>query len=417
MSVTLDEEEVVHGIGADGRPDPEYPRSLGILPAPPGRRSLAFTIDTAFLLILTLPLSLGTFPLWMRAGVELLEQPEALFDNGDFVWGLIFYGIGQLLLMIYLLVQLIMHGRKGITIGKRMVGIRSVNVVRFTKPGFWRMTLRGIVFWASLTIVPLLGAVPFLLSPLWDPEKRGRGWLDRMGGNWLVDIRHGLDPFDTKAMRHARRRLEKPELRPEEQMPSLATGVSGAVPAFIPAARSKSGVISARPAEGDESIHWQPPAIDAPPAPAIATPPPVQSAPPAPAAQSAPRAQSAPAAVAARPGAILEFDGGARVRVVGTGLLGRAPIAPDGEHFEHLLPVDDPSRLISKTHAGFEVDGRGCWFTDRGSVNGVEVTEPGSSARELAPWQRQLLPWGTTVTLGGRTLTLSPDPNPNGSDA
>lgn len=402
MSVTLDEEEVVHGIGADGRPDPAYPRSLGILPAPLGRRALAFTIDTAFLLILTLPLSLGTFPLWMRAGIELLEQPETLFDNGDFVWGLIFYGIGQLLLMIYLLVQLIMHGKKCITIGKRMVGIRSVNVVRFSKPGFWRMTLRGIVFWASLTIIPLLGAVPFLLSPLWDPEKRGRGWLDRIGGNWLIDIRHGLDPFDTKALRHARRRLEKPELRPEEQMPSLATGVSGAVPAFIPAARSKSGVISARPAEGDESVHWQPPAIEEPPAPAIVTPPP---------------AQSAPAAFAARPGAILEFDGGARIRVVGTGLLGRAPLAPDGEHFDHLLPVDDQSRLISKTHAGFEVDNHGCWFTDRGSVNGVEVTEPGSSARELTPWQRQLLPWGTTVTLGGRTLTLSPDPNPNGSDA
>lgn len=441
MSVTLEEDEIIHGLRPDGTPDPEYPRSLGIIPASLGLRSLAFTIDAGILLLLTLPLSLGTFPLWMRAFTSggLLERPDRLLSNGDFVLGLIFYGVGQLLMNVFLLVQLILHGRKGVTVGKKIVGIRSVNVVRFTRPGFWRMVLRGIVFWASLTIIPILGAIPFLLSPLWDRDNRGRGWLDRIGGNWLVDVRRGLDPFDVKGMRNARRRLEKPERTAEEQLRSLATDVSGAVPAFVPAARSRSGVIS--PHSDDQGAEpWQPPQIATPPAapasgagtiglpPNLAQPPaapqptaaPAQSA-PAPAQSATPltpavvpaRGAAAPAApqAPARAAAVFEFDDGTSIRVSGRGLLGRAPQAPEGESFEHVLPVADEARQISKTHAEFAVDAAGCWFTDRGSVNGVTVTPRGEAERELTPWQRQLVPWGATVTLGGRSLTLRSDSN------
>lgn len=396
MSVTLDDDDVVHGIGPDGRPDPDYPKALGIVPAPLGLRSLAFALDAFVVLVLTLPLTLGTLPLWF--GVFVDGPPSdlgRLFSDQAFVWGLILYGIGELLLIIFLLVQLILHGRRGVTVGKAIVGIRSVNVVRFTRPGFWRMALRGFVFWTSLTIIPILGAMPFLLSPLWDPERRGRGWLDRIGGNWLVDARRGLDPFDTKAMRHARRRLEKPEATPEEQIRSLASKTSGAVPEFVPAARSRSGVISLH--GSDDGVEpWSPPPIAEPPS--------LRVAPPAPPVE----------ATSAQPGAILQFDDGSRVRVAGTGLLGRAPQGKPDEFFDHLLPVTDDSLLISKTHAEFAVDSAGCWIVDRGSVNGVEVTEPSKPARELVPWERELLPWGSTLVLGGRTLTLVSDPETNG---
>ncbi|AWB90023.1 hypothetical protein C2138_11140 [Salinibacterium hongtaonis] len=377
-----------------------------MVPARPGLRSLAFAIDAAIVLLLTLPMTLGTLPLWMGALASVNPaDPLSLLADDGFVWGAIFYGIGQLLLMIFLLVQLILHGRRGITVGKAIVGLRSVNVVRFTKPGFWRMFMRGVIFWASLTIVPILGAVPFLLSPLWDPQKRGRGWLDRVGGNWLIDARRGLDPFDTKAMRHARRRLEKPEVEAEQRMPSLATTTSGAVVDFVPAGRSRSGVVA--PGGYDNAAEaWVPPPIAEMPA----------AAPAQPAHQPRPPAQQAAAASPAKPGAIFEFDDGAKLRVSGSGLLGRAPQIPQGEAFDHAIPVADETLMISKTHAQFEVDDSGCWFTDRGSVNGVEVVKPGGSTGDLVPWERSLIPWGSTVTLGGRTLTLVPDPQSNGGN-
>lgn len=404
MSVTLDEDDVIYGLDPDGRPDPAYPRSLGILPASPGLRSAAFAIDAAIVILITLPMTLGTFPLWMGALSSAdLTQPLTLFANDGFVWGAILYAIGQLLLFVFLLVQLILHGRRGVTVGKAMVGIRSVNVVRFTRPGFWRMLLRGMIFWAALTIVPLLGAVPFLLSPLWDPEKRGRGWLDRVGANWLIDARRGLDPFDTKAMRHARRKLEKPEAIAEERMPSLATTASGAVVEFVPAGRSRSGVVS--PGGYDDAAEaWVPPPLLEEHVVGVPAQPHRQSV------------QHHVTATPSKPGAVFEFDDGAKLRVIGSGLLGRAPQMQEGETFEQMIPVADDSLMISKTHAQFDVDSDGCWFTDRGSVNGVEVVKPGGSVSELVPWDRSFVPWGSTVTLGGRSLTLIPDPESNGGN-
>lgn len=398
MSVTLDEEEdVVHGLDENGRPDPGYARALGIVPASAGLRSLAFTIDAAIVLILTLPLSLGTLPLWFSVIlVEPTPDPMSLLRDDAFILGLIFYLIGQGILSIFVLVQLILHGVRGITVGKKIVGIRSVQVARFTKPGFWRIVLRGLVFWASLAVIPILGAVPFLLSPLWDREKRGRGWLDLIGGNWLINIRSGLDPFDQKALRHARKRATATEVAPEAQMPSLATGAAGAVPSFVPAGRSRSGVISARSFDADQT-GWQPPPVGVP----DARPP--QPQPPAPATEL--------------PRAVLRFDDGMRVDVTGTGLVGRGPAAQDGEAIDHVVSVVDESLLISKTHAAFGVDDAGFWLVDRGSVNGTSVTPPGGAPQELVPWERQHISWNSVVEVGGRSFTVTTGTDANGRDA
>lgn len=403
MSVTLDEEEdVVYGLDQDGRPDPEYARGLGIRPASPGRRSLAFTIDAAIVLLLTLPLSLGTLPLWFSVIlVDPVPSPAALLRDDAFITGLVFYAIGQGLLWIFVLLQLILHGIRGVTVGKAMVGIRSVNVARFTKPGFWRMALRGMVFWLSLSLLPILGAIPFLLSPLWDREKRGRGWLDRIGGNWLIDVRRGLDPFDQKALRHARKRLNTPETAPEARMPSLATGAAGAVPSFVPAGRSRSGVIAARSFGDDQNGHWQPPPVGVPDAPA------------APAAAPKP----APVAPTSTAPAALRFDDGLSVDVTGNGLLGRSPAAGDGEVFDLLVPVVDESMRISKTHAAFGVDGGGFWLIDRGSSNGTAVAPPAGASFELVPWERQHIPWKSVVEVGGRSFTVVAGSEANGRDA
>lgn len=400
MSVTLDEEEdVVHGLDEDGRPDPEYARALGMVPASAGLRSLAFTIDAAIVLLLTLPLSLGTLPLWFSVIlVEPTPDPMALIRDDAFLAGLLWYLIGQGILTIFVLVQLILHGIRGVTVGKAIVGIRSVNVARFTKPGFWRMVLRGLVFWAALAIIPILGAIPFLLSPLWDREKRGRGWLDKIGGNWLINVRTGLDPFNPKALRHARKRATATEAPPETLMPSLATGAAGAVPSFVPAGRSRSGVISARSFDADQA-GWQPPPVGAADA------------------QRPQSRQPAPVSTAEVPRAVLRFDDGMLVDVTGTGLVGRGPAPREGESVDHLVSVVDESLLISKTHAGFGVDGEGFWVEDRGSVNGTSVASAGGSPQELVPWKRQHISWNSVVEVGGRSFTVTTGTDSNGRDA
>lgn len=395
MSVTLDEEEdLVYGLGQDGRPDPEYASGLGIRPASAGLRSLAFAIDAAIVLILALPLSLGTLPLWFSVIlVQPTPSPLSIIRDEAFISGVVFYAIGQGAVSVFVLVQLILHGIRGVTVGKAIVGIRSVNVARFTKPGLWRIVLRGIVFWASLAFIPILGAVPFLLSPLWDPEKRGRGWLDKIGRNWLIDVRRGLDPFDQKALRHARKRLTAPDAAPEARMPSLATGAEGAVPSFVPAGRSRSGVISARSFDDEQGDAWQPPPVDTP------------------------GRQPAAPIVSQAANAVIRFDDGMRVDVMGTGLIGRSPAVRDGEAFDHLVPVVDESMRVSKTHAAFGVDQGGFWLIDRGSSNGTSVAPLGGASFELVAWERRHIPWNSVVKVGGRSFTVTAGSNTNGRDA
>jgi uncharacterized RDD family membrane protein YckC len=384
VSVTLDDDEdaTTPGLLPDGRPDPGYAASLGLLPATPGKRSFAFAIDAAVLVLLTMPIVLGALPIW--AGLDFSGFDIAwIVGQPEFLRGLIFYAIGQGLVTIFLLVQLILHGRRGITVGKAAVGLRSVNAATFAKPGFWRMVLRAIVFAAAFTIVPYLGAVPFLLSPLWDSERRGRGWLDRIGGNWLIDVRRGIDPFDAKAMRHARKRLDAPEASVEAAMPSLATGTAWEALSFVPAARSSSGVITPPSHDGPREA-WEPPEVGSP-APVV---PPKTPAP-------------------SRPGpvAILVFDDGTRVEIDRSALIGRNPEVQQNGEPRQLVPVADESLQISKTHLEFGIDG-GFWLVDRGSANGTLVTTPAGEELELTAWERMPLPSGSTVDIGGRSFTV-----------
>ena len=391
MSVTLHDDDEILGLLPNGKPDPAWAAALGMVPARAGKRSLAFLIDAVIVLILTLPLTLGALP--MLLGIVLVGPVPSvsnILSDPSFVPAMIFYAIGQGLLGIFVLVQLLIHGLRGVTVGKAVVGLRSVNVVRFTKPGFWRIFVRGMVFWSALAVIPVLGAVPFLVSPLWDRQRRGRGWLDRVGGNWLIDVRRGLDPFDLKALRHARKRALAPEAAIAATLPSLATGTAGAVPSFVPAGRSSSGVISAKTLSGEPAVPWIPPVVGTPTS-----------------ATRIERTLAVPSPVApSTPTIELGFDDGKRIVVTGPGLLGRNPEAKSDESFVHMVALDDESRQISKTHVAFGVDDSGFWIIDRGSANGTAVTPPGGGLKELAPWQREHVAWDSLVEVGGRTFTV-----------
>ena len=207
--------------------------------------------------------------------------------------------VSQVLLVAFGLTQLVMHGRTGRTLGKAAFGIRSVGVAGFGPAGFWRITLRALVLWAAQVLLPFVGPAVLFASSGWDPEQRGRSWLDRIGGCYALDVRLGLDPFDARALRHARREAARPPVAASRPLPSLASDRAPDEHTFIPAARSSSAVVASGLGE------WQPPALAA-------------AAPPAPSAPD----PSSPSAAGAF---VLRFDDGTAVAAAPRGLLGRAP--------------------------------------------------------------------------------------------
>lgn len=420
MSVTLDtDDDVIPGLLPDGRPDPAYAASLGIVAAGRGRRATAFVIDAAIYVVLLLPLLVGALPM-MLGIVEANPDPTRWVSQSDFLLVLILWLVGQGAVTIFTIVQLALHGVRGVTVGKAILGIRSVNVATFGKPGFWRVVLRALVLSTAFTLVPYLGAIPFLLSPLWDPEQRGRGWLDRLGNNWLIDTRRGLDPANVKALRHARRALGAPVSTGVEALPSLATGTAWAGPTFVPAARSSSGVVSASRADSPAPA-WEPPTI-APmsgtsdyallsAAPTTAAPLPPLSAsrrtapPPAPLPTAAPAPAASPAQVRS---VTLAFNDGLRFDVDGDVLLGRNPEMGAKGTPARLLRIDDPAKQLSKTHLAIGIDPAGVWISDQGSSNGTYVTDSVGRTDALTAFVKTYIAPGTVVAMGDRTFVVTP---------
>lgn len=237
---------VVEGLDAHGRPDPAYAASLGLLPARKGSRVLASLLEAAVAVLLALPALIVLPPILADIASGGFDV-DAFFARGDLVWVIVALAVSQVLTLAYVIVQLVMHGRKGVTLGKAVCGIRSVNVRTLERPKFWRgAVVRYLVASASL-IVPVIGPVLVIaLSPFFDIERRGRGWLDLAAGTWFVDVRRGLNPYDQKRMRIARKSVKISEHEEKAPLPSLATPVDRDAPAeYVPSARLSGGVIGA----------------------------------------------------------------------------------------------------------------------------------------------------------------------------
>ncbi|MBO9627135.1 MAG: RDD family protein, partial [Microbacterium sp.] len=241
-----DHAPVIEGLDAHGRADPAYAASLGLLPARAGARVLATLLEAVVAVLIALPAILAFTPV---VGGMLSDgfDPAALAARGDLFWLIVAGAVSQGLMTAYLIVQLVLHGRKGVTLGKAVFGIRSVNVRTLERPGFWRgAVVRYLLAYASL-LVPVIGPVLVIaLSPLFDAERRGRGWLDLAAATWFVDVRRGLNPYDQKRMRIARKTVKTPEIGDLAPLPSLATPVDRDAPAaYVPSARLSGGVIGA----------------------------------------------------------------------------------------------------------------------------------------------------------------------------
>jgi uncharacterized RDD family membrane protein YckC len=433
----------IEGLDARGRPDPAYAAALGLLRAPFGRRALAVTIDVTIWVILLLPILIGATPLLLKLATGAIS-PYGFFNHPDFLLAVVMASISTLLGLVYLVVQLILHGTKGVTIGKAVTGIRSINVRTLERPRVGAVLLRFLIVVAS-GIVPLLGPTFVLVSPTFDPEGRGRGLHDKATGIWLVDVRKGLNPYEEKRMRVARKVVKAEPNLGRSMLPSLATPTDpGAQPEYRPGSRVSAGVLGmARPHQAHER-----PAVGLSPAsPTVQTPAeagkPVlggyriadsgkptaadvrAAAPvlPAPAPQRAPvrppvaqpqpmqspalHAEPVPTAAASPDPAAhfgLRFDSGESIPISAPVLLGRNPDAAEHPGARAIALADD-SRSLSKTHALVRpVDG-GLEIVDCRSTNG-SVLIRGGTEYAIAAGTPVMATVGDMIRLGDRVAAV-----------
>lgn len=389
-----DETEAIEGLDENGRPDPAYAAALGLLPAPLGRRTVALICDVAIWVIVQLPLWIGAVPLLLKLASGSIS-PYGFMNHPGFVLALVMAAVTVFLTLVLSVLQLVMHGRSGRTIGKAIVGIRSVNVRTLERPGIGWVLLRYLLLCAS-NLIPLFGPVLLLLSPLFDSERRRRGLHDKATQVWLIDVKQGLNPYDQKRLRVARKLVKAEPARERSVLPSLATPTDPSQqPAYRPGSRVSAGVIGiARPHTSDERPEIglprttpQPPAASTElgkpvfggyrqpdderavePARGVA---PVES--PLPPVEPAPVAAPQPAAIVYFG---LRLDTGESVPVTEPLLFGRNPDAalhPGAR----AVPLDDESKSLSKTHLLVRpVDG-GLEVTDCGSTNGSGLARAG----------------------------------------
>ncbi|HET6302743.1 RDD family protein [Microbacterium sp.] len=361
----IDEQErVIEGIDASGRPDPAYAAALGLVNAPYGRRALALVCDLAVWTVIQLPLWLGTLPLFLKLATGAIS-PYGFVNHPDFVLGIVTASITVALTLAFVVVQLVLHGRRGVTIGKAVAGIRSVNVRTLERPGVGAVLLRFLIVIAA-GVVPF-GSAVFLLSPTFDPQDRGRGWHDKATNVWLVDVRNGLNPYDEKRMRIARKTLKAEPVEERAELPSLATPLDPArQPEYRPGSRISAGVLGlARPTET--------PIPQAAPAPApVPVPQPKLPQPklPQPLPEVA-RGEASPSTTL-----VLRLDTGESIPVSGPILLGRNPDAV-GHPGARPIRVADGSRTLSKTHMLVRPVAGGLEVVDCASTNGSGLIRAG----------------------------------------
>lgn len=453
-----DSTHAVEGLDGRGRPRPEYAASLGLRMAPFGRRVLATSIELGIVVVLQLPLLLVSLPVLLNAAASA-DPVAALTDAGNLGLVIACAAASSALTTAFVVLQLILHGRKGTTVGKAATGIRSVNVRTLERPGFWRgAVVRYLVLGASF-LVPLVGPVLVIAcSPLFDPERRGRGWADMAGATWFVDVRKGLNPYDAKRMRIARKTAATDLADERNELPSLATAtVAPGSGAYIPVTRSSGGVVGAprgeayaagaapggtdaaavapsgaamgpgvpvagAPASGPRGpvhpsvasstpaagpgIPWTPPRLLPDAAPPAGPPLPAAGRAAVPARPGTPAVAAPPVADASSPAAVLEFDTGARIALPGAGILiGRDPSPAPGDNGLTLVPIEDPTKSISKTHLALLRTGGAIIAVDRASTNGSALIRDGAE-HSLPPGQGVTVRSGDTLLLGDRRALI-----------
>lgn len=323
---------------------------LGLRPAEARLRFWSYAIDYSVGLAALLPAGIG-YLLYLITG-QYSTVP------------LVLTGASGLLLVIYLVVLLSLNGRKGSSPGKAAMRLRAVRLADFAAPGFLRILALALVFLGS-QLIPVIGPLLLLLSCLFDRRHR-RGWLDKLAGTYVIDIRSGIDSTNERVLARAKYLLARPDRDISEHLPAL--GTAAVETDFASRPRSSAGIV------GAQNSDWQ-----------------------------------ASAGGERRTGrrAALAFDDGSYIPVPASGLIGRAPVADAAPSGSLLIPLADPERLLSKNHLSFGRDGAEVWIMDLGSSNGTQLTVASGRPHNVPAGTRVHVHDGDSVQIGSRTFRIT----------
>ncbi|MDM8084136.1 RDD family protein [Cellulomonas cellasea] len=418
------------------------PRYLVPAPsAPLGRRFLAGVVDAA----LVAPVAL--VPLGSVLAVWAQQLTDSGWDGLDWsprVLGPL--GAATFLGLVLLTAQWWAHGSRGWTVGRRLLGLRTVDVRTGDPIGMWRALQRSVLI-AGGSLACLVGQFVMLASPAFDSSGRHRGWHDKLTGAEVVDVRGraaARRPASRGGSTSGRQRPERVELLPVDPEPVAERGLPVAPPA-VPDTWAALGLTGSSPSSGEEDAHAAasrrltalladrhgpatgalvlPPLREPGVAPDVDTrlmevvrpvqfaaspvddtlDPELEVTRRSPVRTREALEDAAPEADADPTGAEIELHDGRLVRVVGTALIGRNPVASDGAQ---VVRVVDPGRSVSKTHLQIGIDGGAVWVADRGSTNGTLVTLADGQQIVCGPEQHVRLPVGATVSFGNCGLRL-----------
>lgn len=381
--------------------------SLPVPPAGIGRRFAAYLVDQvvgallgalAWVVVLV---ALTGVP--AAAGVAILVGVALLaVGYGVFLWGWL--------------------ATRGLSPGKKALGIRVVSLADGRPIGWGRAFVRQLVLGLIVGFTAGIGGLVLAVVAARDPLRQG--WHDKAAGS--VVIGRWVPSPPPPVMRERAVPGVVPVALPGtwSGVPVSMEGTGGTDPIVptrpLPPSVPATAVPAAPRPIAQGPIAQVPGVVSevpgAAPAPALA---PTWTSAPAPTWEPPPAVPGAetPAPPWTPPPAVVEETrhvpslstpgtawvmqvGGRELPVTGPGLIGRDPEPRAGETVEHLVPVDDPHRSVSKTHLAFEVDDSGFWVRDRGSTNGSTVVDPGGIRRSCPPGERVPVPPGSTVLVG-----------------
>jgi uncharacterized RDD family membrane protein YckC len=150
-------------------------------PAPVGRRIAAALIDGALTSVAAGVIYLSVLPAYLAA-LRGTDDPGTVTVNPVLVV------VGLVLLLAWGGVQWWFHGTQGWTVGRRILGLRVVDVRTARPIGLGRALGRTLVLSLS-SLACGVGQLVVLASILFDGSGKHRGWHDRAADAIVVDVR------------------------------------------------------------------------------------------------------------------------------------------------------------------------------------------------------------------------------------
>lgn len=349
-------------------PRPVFPALFQTVPATAGKRVLRGAVSA--LVVFGLAAAITAIVLQASGRTDLTASSVAM------LWAVTAAGLAVIVALI--------GAFAGGWLPDLVVGTRLVRVAD-GRIAVAAALARSVVLGASGAVTA--GLAPLALT-IFGRDPNGRGWIDRVSGTALIDVRSGRNvlrrPVTKGELDEVFRPVQAPrpaiiQVRPDQlgQAPRPGDLRPLSPPQTLVSERVGGPALSAAPNES-------PTRISATHATAAAIPP-----------------QDPVGAVW-----LLSFDTGEQHLLHGTALIGRQPVAQQNHRGAELIRISDPSLTMSATHLAVVANEVGVWVEDLGSTNGSEVLAPNGRTQALAVRVRTPVSGGSRVRLGDRWMTV-----------